>query len=88
MVKYKTNKLFLIKLAFILVLSFQDTPKKKFPEMIVKSKKGIKRENLLPTEGSAWQYSLKFTKISHNGKYYTIQPLIQQNGAGNSQRIA
>ena len=56
--------------------------------MIVKSKKGIKRENLRPTEGSAWQYSLKFTKISHNGKYYTIQHLIQQNGARNSQRIA
>ena len=55
--------------------------------MIVKSKKGIKRENSLPTEVSPRQYSLKFTEKSPNGKYYTIQYLIQQNGAGNSQRI-
>ena len=48
--------------------------------MAVKSKKAIKPENLPPTEGSAWQHSLKFIEKSHTGKYYTIQHLIRLNG--------
>ena len=31
----------------------------KFSEMAVQSKKGIKPEHLPPTEGSAWQHSLR-----------------------------
>ena len=62
--------------------------KRKFSEMAVKLKKAIKSENLPPTEGSAWQHSLKFIEKSHTGKYYTIQHLTRLNGAGNSQRIA
>ena len=33
--------------------------KMQFSEIVVKSKKGIKLESLPPTQGSAWQHSLR-----------------------------
>ena len=61
----------------------------KFSEMAVKPKKGIKTESLPPTEGSAWQHSLRvYFQITYwkTLQDTTINPT-ERMGAGNSQRI-
>ena len=53
--------------------------------MAVRSKQGIKPESLPPTEGSAWQHSLRVIYKPHTGKSEdTIKSL---TGAGKSQWI-
>ena len=61
--------------------SRQLSTKRSFQKMSVKSRKGMQPEYLPPTNGSAWQHSLRvlFTELN-TGKHYSRQISARWNG--------